>query len=996
MISGLTASIIFGVFTVIVCVFLWRQYMNMNSIIAKAALSGDRDEKASSTSDNELDKLIKKRLSSMRKTFMQASILFIKAEMRYLIPYIVCYSLVILMLTGARGRKSIYEGPSTTVDGVEIPGVPIVTFEQDWIFGLFSFVAFICGAVTSAVSGLIGILVATSMNAAVAHKLFEFDDPNDDRPGAQKGFETCLRGGGVTAFGMFSVAIVNVFVLSCLFLIHYNVCSNPLDCNQKAVVYTMLSYAIGASSISILRRVGGSIYMKSIDLCREMLKAPDNLDKLKLAKPDESGIVHVEHVDLPEFDSRNPFIVADNVGDIIGDVAGAGSDFFGSFTLAICALNGILGSAINTLDTDGNTPLISHWSLICLPLLVLGCGIVVSMIVYLLRVTKGSKLNFPIDGVPRDEVTEVKRLEVVRINVENALWYQCVIAALIHAPLMFMIIVMMLPDEFYVDYWEHVGTHNLSSLIIKDWHMGLCAVIGSVVGLIGGYIGKIYTTEGSSLHTSSGKPGWVFEAGTPVKSVFSAATRSHNAGFVTNLGLSYGHQSVLATCLNLAFGIYLTHSLGRGFGVAFCALGCMGTISTTLISTAFGPIAKNARAMAEMSGMPREPCLLTAQRLSQAGSNVLAMSKGFSITAAALCAFAMISCYVLRTDLQRKHVTVFEPLCMGGLLIGAMLPYRMSSMMISAIKKTALKVRCSIIEQFTNEGSDLMKSETRPEYIPNVEEATNAALRHLAPIALLMVVTPLVVGLLFGRAAVVGVALGTILVGVPLSVSSANAGGIWSMTLQKLSTNYHGPTSGYAMWKARLLTHMVDMNDWERDSKDDDYDEYEDFPNFSKCRDEVKKNAPDPEYFAVEVANGLADPLKDAIAPAISILVKEMAITSAVLGPYFASCRGGYGTIGCELSRNCDTERYPMEGFDYVILAVLVIMAVVFLVVQSCQLIQARKERISAKNRAEEKQHLLNGIPTESYNTEPPRQHVDIIHQVDVFDRNNRVEIIDR
>jgi len=922
--------------------------MNMNIIIATLSGVG---AKAPSTSDNQ-DAKILKRLGSMRKTFKTAAYDFIQAEMRYLIPYIVSYSLVILMLTGARGRKAIYEAPGG--------GYPIVTFEQDWIFGLFSFVAFICGAVTSAASGLIGIMVATSMNAAVAHKLYDVSE-DYARSGAQKGFETCLRGGAVTAFGMFSVAIVNIFVLSCLFLIHYNVCSNPLDCNQKAVVYTMLSYAMGASSISILRRVGGSIYMKSIDLCREMLKAPDNMDKLKRAKPDAGGVVHVEHVDLPEFDSRNPFIVADNVGDIIGDVAGAGSDFFGSFTLAICALNGILGSAINTMEMGmggktPTTPLISHWSLICLPLLVLGCGILVSMVVYLLRVTKGAQKQ--IDAVPEDEVAALRRLETVRINVENALWNQCVIAALVHAVFMFIIIVLMLPDEFYVDFWEHQGTHDLSSLVVKDWQLALCAVIGTVVGLIGGYIGKIYTTEGSALHTS-GKPGWVFEAGTPVKSVFSAATTSHNAGFITNLGLSYGHQSVLATCLNLAFGIYFTHSLGRGFGVAFCALGCMGTCSTTLISTAFGPIAKNARAMAEMSGMPREPCLLTAQRLSQAGSNVLAMSKGFSITAAALCAFAMISCYVLRTDLQRKHVTVFEPLCLGGLLIGAMLPYRMSSMMISAIKKTALKVRSNIIEQFTEDGTRLMTNQSRPAYEDNVKVATSTALRHLAPIALLLVITPLVVGLLFGRAAVVGVALGTILVGVPLSVSSANAGGIWSMTLQKLSTNYHGPSSGYSMWKARLLTHMVDRTKME--NGDDTY-EY----SLTQCRDEVKKNAPDPEYFAVEVADSLADPLKDAIAPAISILIKEMSITAAVLGPYFASCRGGYGTIGCELTRNCDTERYPMEGFDYVILAVLVIVAALILVVQSCQLIKARKERIAAKSRPEEAS-LLNS-PTENYN----------------------------
>merc|ERR1711871_1744319 len=99
------------------------------------------------------------------------------------------------------------------------------------------------------------------------------------------------------AFGMFSMGAINVFALTCLFLVYYNTCDNPLNCNQKAVAYCVLSYALGASTMGILHRIGGSIYMKATDLCRLMLANDPALA-----------------IDLPDTDARNPVTVADMVG----------------------------------------------------------------------------------------------------------------------------------------------------------------------------------------------------------------------------------------------------------------------------------------------------------------------------------------------------------------------------------------------------------------------------------------------------------------------------------------------------------------------------------------------------------------------------------------------------------------------------------------------------------------------------------------------------------
>jgi Na+/H+-translocating membrane pyrophosphatase len=167
---------------------------------------------------------------------------------------------------------------------------------QDWTFGIFSGIAFLCGAVTSSIAGYdplcyitaalteivyryIGIKAATVANGRVALKISDQRD-SDHRPGIQKGFETCLRGGAVMAFGMFTVTrphpgivrcevvparsrclpvqigIVNLLVLTTLYQLHYDTCNNALSCKKKSVSYCLLAYALGATAVNFHHRVG--------------------------------------------------------------------------------------------------------------------------------------------------------------------------------------------------------------------------------------------------------------------------------------------------------------------------------------------------------------------------------------------------------------------------------------------------------------------------------------------------------------------------------------------------------------------------------------------------------------------------------------------------------------------------------------------------------------------------------------------------------------------
>lgn len=863
--------------------FIGKQLSNMREI------SANKEEKKFTADQQKTRDCIQ----DISKCVLKGTMTFMKRELMFLLIYVAGFTVVVFFLTGARGRKEIY--PSA-VSG----GNPVVQFVQDWWFGLFSALAFIVGALTSAVAGWIGIQCASIANQRVAYKISDdIHSDGDPRDGVQKGFETCLRGGAVMAFGMFTVGVVMLFLLTCLYLLQFNVCDNPVNCDQKAVCYCLLAFALGASAIAVLHRIGGGIYMKAIDWCRLTLSTDETSPR----------------IDLSPFDSRNPATVADNVGDIIGDVAGCGADFFESFAHSICAVLAIMASCINTVEMDEVTPVISHWSLMCLPLMVFQSGIIVSMVIYLLTVSKTSPFNPQISKKPtqaeldrslkEEEDLEVKNDYIVK-NLRNALWRQVLAATLIHAVIMFFTIIIMLPDEFYVDYWFHMGTSSLSSRVVKDWQLGLAAVTGSMVGLGAGYVGLYYTS---------------FPYGS-VREVYDNSMFKQLETMLVN-GLALGYQSTAASVLNLGLGIYVAHELGHGLGVAFAAMGCMGTCCSVLITTTFGPMAKNAHSMAEMSAMHEEH-RKAAEQLATAGNNVLSMSKGFSTTAAALCAIAMVYAYVLRCGVQRVNISIHEPFCIAGLLIGAMLPYRLSAMLVSAMKKVSALLMMNIKSQFREHGPAIWENEIRPNYNQAIQVATGAALQHLIPIALLLFAVPLSTGLLFGRASVVGLVIGCVLSGVPLACSNGTSGAIWAMTRQQLLASCQGPSDGYTKLKAQLSQARQDLhNEGELDEEHEDEDHY-----IHELKGLVEHAQPKASYLKAEIAEDIADPLKDLISPAISVLMKQTAILVTVVGPYFASIRGGYGALGCSLSKRCDTTRYPLEPFDYILFVVYGVLIV--------------------------------------------------------------------
>jgi inorganic pyrophosphatase len=867
MIDGGWLSIIILVLIGVAGAFVAAQQTQINFVTKEYDQEEmDPEEKKKMESDRD-DQLIKQRITGIRDAIKEASRKFVLTEANYLTTFVLASTVLVFFATGARGHKYI-----DMVQGQDIPVSKriLVSFGKDWVFGAFTAIAFLCGALTSTVAGLFGLKASTVANACVAHMARKGDR------GLHFAYNMCVRGGAVLSFGVFTVAILNLLVLTGLYNLYYDKCDGPVGCDRKASAYCLAAYALGSSAIAILHRVGGSIYMKAADMCRLVLANDD-----------------LYSIDLPDNDSRNPAVIADNVGDNVGDVVGATADIFGSFTQSIAAVLAIVASPINTIeDTDPDSyptkPLIRHWAIMCAPLLLYMSGMMVSMVMYYFMMSDSSPVRPRIDN---------------QEHILSTMIVQNVSAMVVTAVLMFIECILLLPDNFYVDFWLHQGMIANSDLLVSSWQIGLCTTIGCVCGVVAAFIGLRYAS------TSMGPVG-------EIKDACEGKNGDGSDGSVAIaviLGIATGYQSTALAVINLAVGIYLCHCLAFGLGIAFGAIGMLGCVSNILIIIVMGPIAKNALSIAEMSGVDKYTIDDKLKPLASCGHNVLSMAKGYSTAAAAFVTAALLSAFVIRANVQRDNLSILHPLALAFLMIGAMLPFLMSRLVFMAVWDTAAAMKKNIQRQFKESCDKIMRGdEDYPDYDSVVETATEMALSHLLPMLLLILLTPLSVGLLFGRAAVAGLICGCLISGVPTAISAANTGAAWTGARLLMFDLGRGPTKFYIEKKFDYVQ-AVDQNDKEK---------------IEEANAEMMQHAPHKSYQYGEVCEAIADPLKDAISPSVNVLMKEMAMVALVFGPFFASSRDGYGAIGCSISVHCNSEKYPMEGFEYLTLLVYIIAIV--------------------------------------------------------------------
>ncbi len=486
---------------------------------------------------------------------------------------------------------------------------------------------------------------------------------------------------------------------------------------------------------------------------------------------------------IPEDDPRNPAVIADNVGDNVGDIAGMGADLFGSVAESTCAALVIGAVAFNTVPED------MKMNAMLFPILASAIGIVASLI----------SLFF---ARPKSEE-----------KVEGALKTSLIISTILMAVALYPITMAMIPESFSLE-----GSMTLYHNSGVYWSLAAGLIAGMLIGLI---------TEYYTSHRYK-----------PVREVADAS----QTGSATNIiyGLSLGYNSSVLPMVLIAVTVVIGVSFAGMYGIAMAAIGMLGTIAIGLTIDAYGPVSDNAGGIAEMAEMGKDIRKRT-DALDAAGNTTAAIGKGFAIGSAALTSLALTSAFLTRAKITPEQIGITNPKVLAGLLLGGALPFAFSAMTMRSVGKAAFDMIAEVRRQFREipgllEGREGVKAD----YRKCVDISTAASLKQMLAPGALVILSPLLIGYLFGVQMLAGVLIGSLICGVMLAVSMANSGGAWDNAKKFIETGQLG----------------------------------------GKGSDTHK---------AAVVGDTVGDPFKDTSGPSLNILIKLMAIISLVFASFFAN-----------------------------------------------------------------------------------------------------------
>lgn len=485
---------------------------------------------------------------------------------------------------------------------------------------------------------------------------------------------------------------------------------------------------------------------------------------------------------IPEDDVRNPATIADNVGDNVGDVAGMGADLFGSYVATILATM-VLGQEI---DASGDK--FGGLSPILLPMVIAGLGIVFSIIGTMFVRVKGEK-----------------------DSVQNALNLGNIISIVLTVIACYPLVKWMLPE-----------TLSLRGYEFTSMSVFIAILIGSIVGAIMSWITEYYTAMGKR----------------PVLSIIQKSATGHATNIIG--GLSVGMESTVIPTIVLAAGIMGSYHFAGLYGVAIAAAGMMATAAMQLAIDAFGPIADNAGGIAEMSQLPPEVRERT-DNLDAVGNTTAATGKGFAIASAALTSLALFAAFVGVAGISA--IDIYKAPVLAGLFVGAMIPFIFSALAIAAVGRAAMDMVQEVRRQF-KEIPGIMEYKAKPEYEKCVAISTQASIREMMMPGAIAIITPVIIGFVFGPEVLGGLLAGVTVSGVLLGIFQNNAGGAWDNAKKSFEKG-------------------VQING-------------ETF---------YKKSEP---HKASVTGDTVGDPFKDTSGPSMNILIKLMSIVSLVIAPYIA------------------------------------------------------------------------------------------------------------
>ncbi|KJJ39916.1 sodium-translocating pyrophosphatase [Aequorivita vladivostokensis] len=435
---------------------------------------------------------------------------------------------------------------------------------------------------------------------------------------------------------------------------------------------------------------------------------------------------------IPEDDPRNPATIADNVGDNVGDVAGMGADLFGSYVATVLAAMVLGNYVIRDMSLDiPFTDNFNNMGPILLPVVIAGVGILASII--------GTFF------------VKIKNNDAKEAQVQKALdtgnW-AAIILTLIAS---WFLIDWMLPDTMNMKFFGE-GYKTIPSINVF-W----AACIGLAVGALISFVTAYYTSLGKK----------------PVLDI----VKNSSTGAATNIiaGLAVGMKSTFASVILFAAAIYGSYELAGFYGVALAASAMMATTAMQLAIDAFGPIADNAGGVAEMSELDPQVRERT-DVLDSVGNTTAAVGKGFAIASAALTALALFAAYVTFTGID--GINIFRADVLAMLFVGGMIPVVFSAMAMKSVGKAAMEMVQEVRRQF-REIPGIMEGTGTPEYAKCVDISTKAALKEMLLPGLLTIITPIIIGLVFGAEPLGGYMAGVCVSGVMWAIFQNNAGGAW-------------------------------------------------------------------------------------------------------------------------------------------------------------------------------------------------------------------------
>ena len=579
-------------------------------------------------------------------------------------------------------------------------------------------VGFLLGALSSALSGFVGMYVSIRSNirtaAAATNSL-------------AKALQISLRGGAVSGLAVTALSLLGVAGLFVLFGGRENLSALEL----KDIALQLVGYGFGASFVALFAQLGGGIYTKAADV------GADLVGKV------EAGI--------PEDDPRNPAVIADLVGDNVGDCAGRGADLFES-TAAENVGAMVLAAFLAIKHSGAGGTTVVPATVIFFPLVARAFGIVASIV---------GLFTARMNNEEQDPMAALNKGYYVTTVLAIAGFYAAV--------------KWLLPFEG------------------ATWYFA-CGVVGVLTSFIFVWITQYYTEYKYR----------------PVRSIADSCL----TGPATNIisGIAVGLECTAPPVLVISVALYLSYWMGNQaiaggglFGTAVATMGMLSTAAYVLAMDTFGPITDNAGGIVEMSGQP-EDIRKRTDRLDSVGNTTKALTKGYAIGSAALAAFLLFSAYMDEiSDLTHKAFTSVDLAKLEvfiAALIGATLVFVFSALAIKAVGKVAETVIKEVRRQFQS-NAGIMAGTSKPDYGSCVDIVTKGSLKAMVLPGILAVTVPILVGVIFralagpdqtalGAEAVAGFLMVGTITGILMATLLNNAGGAWDNAKKYIETGVHG------------------------------------------------------------------------------------------------------------------------------------------------------------------------------------------------------------